>query len=64
MVGGIVTLLGLFSPTLVGGSRIDLLGFHPNLWGLVSSGVLAVSVSLLTGPPPEHLVKSYFGKPE
>ncbi len=62
MVGGFVVMVGLFSPTLFGGSRIDLLGLHPNLWGLIVSFGLGSLVSKGTGPAPPHLVARYFFK--
>ena len=62
MVGGFAVMVGLFSPTLFGGSRIDLLGFHPNLWGLAVSFGLGFLVSKGTGPAPSHLVVRYFFK--
>jgi len=36
------------------------LGFDPVLWGLVASLVAGVAVTLLSGPPPERLVRRYF----
>jgi hypothetical protein len=60
MFGGFCTTTGLFVPTLLGGTRIDVLGLHPNLWGLAVSLTLGVLVSKLTGPPQEHLVRRYF----
>lgn len=63
MVGGFVMTVGLFLPTLLGGSRIDLLGLHPNLWGLATSFTLGVLVSKKTGPTPAYLVTRYFGMP-
>ena len=62
MVGGFVVMVGFFLPTLFGGSRIDLLGLHPNLWGLVVSFGLGLLVSKGTGPAPPHLVAHYFYK--
>jgi Na+/pantothenate symporter len=62
MVGGFVVMVGFFLPTLFGGSRIDLLGLHPNLWGLVVSFGLGLLVSKGTGPAPPHLVARYFYK--
>ena len=62
MVGGFVVMVGFFLPTLFGGSRIDLLGLHPNLWGLLVSFGLGVLVSKGTGPAPPHLVARYFYK--
>jgi len=60
MLGGFCATTGLFVPTLLGAPRLDVLGLHPNLWGLVISGTLGVLVSKLTGPPREHLVRRYF----
>lgn len=60
MVGGFIVMVGFFLPTLFGGSRIDLLGFHPNLWGLVVSFGLGFLVSKFTGPSPPHLLDRYF----
>ncbi len=60
MMGGFAIVVGLFVPNMLGGSRINLFGFHPLVWGLLGSLVLAVSVSKLTGPPPEHLVRRFF----
>ncbi len=62
MVGGFTVMVGFFLPTLFGGSRIDLLGFHPNLWGLIVSFGLGFLVSKGTGPAPTHLVERYFYK--
>ena len=60
MLGGFGTTTGLNLPTLLGGTRIDLFGLHPNLSGLIVSLALGVVVSKLTGPPEEHLVRRYF----
>ena len=60
MVGGFVTIVMLFAPSLFGGARINLFGFHPVVWGLSSSAFLALFVSKWTGPPPEFLVRRYF----
>ena len=60
MLGGFIIILGLFSPTLFGGDRIDLLGLHPNLWSVGGSFALGLVVSKWTGPPPKHLVTRYF----
>ena len=62
MVGGFTVMVGFFLPTLFGGSRIDLLGFHPNLWGLIVSFGLGFLVSKGTGPAPTQLVERYFYK--
>ncbi len=60
MVGGFVVVVTLFLPTMLGGGRTDLLGFHPVFWGLFTSFALGIIVSKLTGPAPEHLVDKYF----
>lgn len=60
MVGGFLIIVILFSPNLVGGSRISLFGIDPVVWGLSGSLFLAVVVSKLTGPAPAHLVRKYF----
>jgi sodium/pantothenate symporter len=60
MVGGLVINLGLCLPTLLGGSRLDVIGLEPTLWGVSGSFVLGTVVSWLTGPPPSHLVERYF----
>ncbi|GIW82320.1 MAG: hypothetical protein KatS3mg105_4127 [Gemmatales bacterium] len=60
MVGGFSIVVGMFAPTMLGGSRIDLFGLHPIFWGLFGSLMLGIVVSKLTGPPPEHLVVRYF----
>ncbi len=60
MVGGFTVMVGFFLPTLFGGSRVDLLGLHPNLWGLFVSFGLGFLVSKATGPAPAHLVERYF----
>ncbi|NOY43104.1 MAG: hypothetical protein GXP26_14890 [Planctomycetes bacterium] len=62
MIGGFCTTVGLFLPTLLGGTRIDSLGLHPSLWGLIASATLGIAVSKATGPPPPHLVRRYFYK--
>ena len=60
MVGGFLTIVGLFAPSMFGSGRIDLLGLHPIFWGLFVSLTLGIVVSKLTGPPPAHLVAKYF----
>jgi Na+/pantothenate symporter len=59
-IGGLGGILLFFIPTLFGGSRINLLGLHPVIWGLAGSFLLGVIVSRLTGPSPAHLVRRYF----
>lgn len=60
MVGGFLTTTGLFVPTMFGQTPIAIFGLDPNFWGLVVSLTLGVSVSKLSGPAPEHLVRRYF----
>ena len=61
MIGGFTVIVALFAPPFFGyPSKIDLFGFHPILVALLSSLMLAVVVSKLTGPSPEHLVEKYF----
>jgi len=70
MIGGFFIIVGLFSLGYVlpyfgidmAGGRINLFGFHPVFWGLFGSCLLAIVVSKLTGPAPEHLVRRYFYK--
>jgi Na+/proline symporter len=59
-IGGLGVILLFFIPTLFGGSRINLLGLHPVIWGLAGSFLFGVIVSRLTGPPPAQLVRRYF----
>lgn len=42
----------------------NLLGFEPLLWGLLSSLVVGIVVSLLTRPPDEALVSKLFDAPQ
>jgi Na+/pantothenate symporter len=60
MAGGLLINLGLCLPTLLGGSRMDIIGLEPSLWGVSGSFALGIVVSLLTGPPPSHLIERYF----
>lgn len=60
MIGGFAIVVGLFLPTMLGGARINLFGFHPIFWGLSGSFLLGVIVSKLTGPPPQDLIDFYF----
>ena len=60
MIGGFVVVVSLFGPGLVGGSRINLFGFHPVFIGLGTSFLLGFLVSKFTGPTPAHLIEKYF----
>ena len=68
MIGGFSVIVGLFTMghllhplgVPLPAARIDLFGFHPVFWGLSSSALLAIVVSKLSGPAPEHLVRRYF----
>ncbi len=60
MIAGLAITLGLFLPNMLGSSRINLLGFHPTMWGLAGSFFLSVLVSKMSGPPPQHLIDRYF----
>ena len=64
MIGGFAIILGCFIPPMMGKPRADILGFHPSFWAIIGSGLLAVVVSKLTGPPPQHLVRRYFYRHE
>ncbi len=64
MIGGFLIIVGLFVPSMFGGSRMNVCGFHPVLLGLFGSLFLAITVSKLTGPAPEHLVRRYFDRPK
>jgi SSS family solute:Na+ symporter/sodium/pantothenate symporter len=59
-VGGLGVILLFFLPSVLGGSRVNLLGLHPVIWGLAASFFLGVFVSRFTGPSPGHLVRRYF----
>ena len=63
MIGGFLIIVCLFLPNALGGSRMNLFGFHPVLWGLLGSLALAIVVSKLSGPAPEHLIRRYFYRP-
>ncbi len=64
MIGGFCIVAGMFLPTMLGGPRINLFGFHPIFWGLFGSLALGILVSKLTGPPPERLIDFYFRRPK
>jgi len=59
-VGGLGVILLFFLPSVLGGSRVNLFGLHPVIWGLAASFFLGVFVSRFTGPSPGHLVRRYF----
>jgi Na+/pantothenate symporter len=59
-ISGLATIIMFFCPTLWGGERINLLGLHPVVWGLFISFLMGILLSKLSGPPPEHLVRSFF----
>lgn len=59
MVGGFVIVVGFFIPE----KRIDIFGLHPSIWGLAGSFLLAVLISKISSPAPEHLVRRYFYSP-
>ncbi|MCA9263475.1 MAG: hypothetical protein KDA60_06480 [Planctomycetales bacterium] len=63
MISGFAVVLGCFLPGFFGGSRVDFLGFHPTIWGMLVSFVFGFGVSKLTGPAPASLVEKYFGSP-
>ena len=64
--GFVVTVVMFLPPSIesgrltVGGSRIDLMGFHPSMWAMLVSFVMGILVSRVTGPPPQHIVERYF----
>jgi SSS family solute:Na+ symporter/sodium/pantothenate symporter len=65
MLGGAAMVLGLFTagPLFEGKPMFEpyqLLGLDPIVWGLAVSGVLSVTVSLATSPPPDELVSHLF----
>ncbi|RUL89768.1 sodium:solute symporter family transporter [Tautonia sociabilis] len=75
MLGGFVTTVVLFSPVMLGRplaamgiswrtEEINLLGFHPLLWGLIASFGLGVVCSLVGPRPPKDLIRRYFARPE
>jgi sodium/pantothenate symporter len=61
--GGLAICLLMFIPTLFGGVRIDLFGLHPVVWGLLSSFLIGIAVSLFDPERPrQDLVERYFMK--
>lgn len=61
-MGGFLIMLVCFVPNMLGGSRVDSFGVRPLVFALLSSLVLGIVVSKLSGPPPDHLVRKYFYK--
>ena len=72
MVGGFASIVGLFSLGYVlhfagldvPAARIDPLGFHPIVVGLLVSFALGIVVSLLTPQLPEPVIRRFFARPE
>lgn len=65
MLGGFATHVTLYTVGTLKSGKVDayeLFNFHPFMVGLFASFVLAISVALVTTPPPEHLVRKYFYK--
>jgi Na+/proline symporter len=65
MFAGSATVLALFTcGVLIEGKNLfdayQLFGVDPIVWGLLSSSVAGVVVSLLTEPPPPELVSEMF----
>ncbi|UCF36473.1 MAG: hypothetical protein JSU96_16880 [Acidobacteriota bacterium] len=58
--GGLGVILLFFLPTLWDAGRVNLMGFHPVLWGLIASFGLGIIVSRLTGPAPREIIDRYF----
>lgn len=65
MLGGVGTHITLYSMRTFAPDVLETLGiadFHPFLVGLVASFTIAIVATLVTAPPPEHLVRKYFFK--
>jgi Na+/proline symporter len=65
MLGGFATHVTLYTVGTLESGKVDayeLFGFHPFMVGLFASFTIAIAVTLLTPPPPRHLVKKYFYK--
>ncbi|MBC8351021.1 MAG: hypothetical protein H8E66_03490 [Planctomycetes bacterium] len=65
MLGGFATHVTLYTIGTIQAGKVDaykLFDFHPFMVGLVASFVIAIAVTCLTPPPPEHLVRKYFYK--
>lgn len=61
--GGLAVCMLMFVPTVFGGIRIDLFGLHPVVWGLSSSFLIGIVVSVLDPERPrQDLVQRYFMK--
>lgn len=64
MLGGFgaYTLLWVVGSVMEGRiAAVAPLGVDPLLWGVAASLLLGVATALATAPPPEHLVRRYFG---
>jgi SSS family solute:Na+ symporter/sodium/pantothenate symporter len=65
MLGGFATHVTLYTVGTLKSGQVDayeLFSFHPFMVGLFASFTFAIAVTLLTPPPPRHLVKKYFYK--
>ncbi|MDA1051084.1 MAG: hypothetical protein O3C40_11485 [Planctomycetota bacterium] len=65
MLGGFATHVTLYTVGTIMSGKVDAyepFNFHPFMVGLFASFVIAISVTYLTSPPPEHLVRKYFYK--
>jgi Na+(H+)/acetate symporter ActP len=65
MLGGFGAHISLYTyGYATTGKEITPGGLNPILFGCVASLVLAVVVTLLTSPPPERLVRTFFYREE
>lgn len=66
MLGGFGTHVTLYTVgTVMAGGKVSayrVFDFHPFMVGLLASLVFAIIATLITAPPPEHLVRKYFYK--
>jgi len=63
MIGGFLSVATLYLIGTLQSGKFDvynLLEIHPIVWGLVSSFVIGIVVSLRTAPPDTKLVRKYF----
>ncbi len=63
MIGGFLAYLGLYVAGFVlygGTAPVRPMGFDPLIWGFATSLVCAAVGTLLTPPPPEHLITRFF----